>query len=75
MTSAGKTGSCFPDEKEIGYLFLLQCVFRIPLPHKGAGISLLCAAPRKRTAELQKEDFLCIHIPFPLLTGGMPSEN
>ena len=75
MTSAGKTGSCFPDEKERGYLFLLQCVFRIPLPHKGAGNTVLCAALRKRTAEIQKEDFLCIHIPFPLLTGGTPSES
>ena len=54
----------------------LQCVFRIPLPHKGAEISsLLCAALRKRTAETQKEDFLCIHIPFPPITGGTPPEN
>lgn len=73
MTSAGKTGSCFPDEKERRTAFLLQCVFRIPLPHKGAGMSLLCAALRKRTAEIQKEDFLCIHIPFPPNTGGTPS--
>ena len=76
MTSAGKTGSCFPDEKERRAAFLLQCVFRIPLPHKGAEISsLLCAALRKRTAEIQKEDFLCIHIPFPPITGGTPPEN
>ena len=44
--------------------FFLQCVFRIPLPHKGAGISLLCAALRKRTAELQKEDFFMYPHPF-----------
>lgn len=29
--SAGKTGSCFPDERAEA----LQCVFRIPLPHMG----------------------------------------
>ena len=53
----------------------LQCVFRIPLPHKGAGNTVLCAGLRKRTAEIQKEDFLCIHIPFPPITGGTPPEN
>ena len=37
MTSAGKTGSCFPDEKERRMAFFLQYVFRIPLPHKGVG--------------------------------------
>ena len=76
MTSAGKTGSCFPDEKERRAAFLLQCVFRIPLPHKGAeSFFLLCAALRKRTAETQKEDFLCIHIPFPPTTGALLPGN
>ena len=41
MRSAGKTGSCFPDERANGP----QCALRIPLPHQGK--TFLCAALRE----------------------------
>ena len=42
--SAGKTGSCFPDERAEA----LQYVSRIPLPHTGelANCLPLCGAPK-----------------------------
>ena len=39
--SAGKTGSCFPDEGTGRTGRRPQCVFRIPLPHMGSGDILL----------------------------------
>ena len=71
MTSAGKTGSCFPDERAVR---ALQCVFRIPLPHVGKCHLPLCGAPVSDCRK-QKEDFLCTHIPFPLSIGGRPPER
>jgi len=71
--SAGKTGSCFPDEKTTS----LQYVFRIPLPHMGTGLfTFLCAAIRMFGAAefYRRRAFLClcIPIPFPGPTGAMP---
>ncbi len=64
MTSAGKTGSCFPDEKERRIAFLLQCVFRIPLPHEGAvDPPPLCGAPETDCRNTEGGFFMYLH-PF-----------
>ena len=64
MTSAGKTGSCFPDEKERRAAFLLQCVFRIPLPHEGAvDPPPLCGAPETDCRNTEGGFFMYPH-PF-----------
>ena len=74
--SAGKTGSCFPDETTLG----LQYVFRIPLPHQGiVFIGLpLCGDPDSGTAEFyRRRAFLChcIRTRFRPPIGATPPAN
>ncbi len=53
--SAGKTGSCFPDEGAEA----LQYVSRIPLPHTGEMANVfLCAALRK-DCQNKRRTFSC----------------
>ena len=54
----------------------LQCVFRIPLPHKGAG-DFPSSVRRSENGlpKYRRRIFLCIHIHFPLPIGVMRHAN
>jgi len=60
--SAGKTGSCFPDEKTAS----LQYVFRIPLPHWGCQPSSVRRSGFRNCRILQKEGIFYVTVSPPL---------